>query len=453
MLSIVDIILKNELWEKFNFHNDQIVNSICTDTRSIQKGDLFVGIIGEKFDGNKFYDDAILKGAECIVFDRRTESVDLRKIDINIPYIVVDDALAFLQELSRKYVKEWKSNGGKVICITGSNGKTTTKEMLAFFLGARYPNEVIATKGNFNNHIGVPLTLLNIKKSHKFAVVEIGTNSPGEINFLSEIAQPDFGIITSIGESHLEKLIDIDGVLREKLSLFNYLSKNGEEEKNCFYLKVGKLAGIDDKKNYFTIDIGKTLIQKSENHFTLKLDDDVIEIKNENVIGSYNFHNLSLAVALSIKLGLRKEIIEKIVHRFIPGASRSEWKKYNGLNVFCDYYNANPTSMINAIDAFTKYVEFKSEESLYVIGDMYELGNLSHEYHQKIGMHLKNIGARNVVFIGKYSKYLALGFGDKCQKYINSSEFNLLSLQNQNISYVFVKGSRGVKLENIFVDD
>ena len=453
MDSIIDIILKKKRWSKFNFSPEIKIGNICTDTRTICRGDLFIGLIGDKFDGNKFYDVAISKGAGCVVFDKRSKNINFEKIKITIPYIVVDDSLIFLQDLAREYVKGWKNNGGKLVCVTGSNGKTTTKEMLYFLLNLTFPMEVVATKGNLNNHIGVPLTLLNINAKTKFAVIEIGTNSPGEIKFLSELAQPDIGVITSIGESHLEKLINIDGVFKEKTSLFDYVTKNSQVAKNCFYSSTGKLSEINKKNNYQSIELNINFIKIDKSFFKLSLNNLTIDIKNNNLIGDYNFFNYSLAISIALELGVPGNLIQKNLDIFKPSASRSEWRDFFGVKVFCDFYNANPTSMTNAIDAFSSYIEFKMENSLFVIGDMYELGEFSSEFHQKIGKHLCEIGVKNVVFIGKYSKYLSEGFGENCEKYNNSEDFNLKNYLSFKISHVFVKGSRGVKLENIFVDD
>jgi UDP-N-acetylmuramoyl-tripeptide--D-alanyl-D-alanine ligase len=456
MKSITEIVLSYPRLEKFNFDLIDSLGGLCIDTRKISSGDVFVGIIGERFDGNKFYESAINNGASCIVFDKKTTSVDLSKIKLKIPYFIVDDSVLFLQKVAADYVYSWKKSGGKVVCITGSNGKTTTKEMLSFFLNRYYKSSVTSTMGNLNNHIGVPLTLLSIKKTDKIAVVEIGTNAPGEISFLSQLAQPNFGIITSVGESHLEKLKNIEGVLSEKCSLFDYLNKQlpqGSVEKNCFYVLNGSLEKVLKKTNYSTLELGNDLVKVSDNEFLLKFQGSTISLGNSNIIGEYNFFNLSLAAIMSIHLGVPQKVIEDNVASFIPSASRSEWVNFKNKKVFCDYYNANPTSMINAIDAFSKYIGDDLRKCLFVIGDMYELGDQSESFHQAVALYLKKINAINVIFVGQYSEPFSISFGENCLKYQNSGELSLSRHLDHEIDYVFVKGSRGVQLEKIFIDD
>ena len=439
------IIDQSEI-QKVNFKKFSI------DTRTIKKGDIFVGLKGENFDGNEFYANALDKGAAAIVFDKRSFQSKMICGNQSFPYLVVDDCLTFLQEVSRQHVFEWKSGGGKVVCITGSNGKTTTKEMLYSILKTSFPNEVISTSGNYNNHIGVPLTLLSIEKKHRFAVVEIGTNSPGEILFLSQIAQPDLGIITSVGESHLEKLKDLEGVLKEKLSLFDYITHTSQAKKSCIYVESGILKRIRGL-GYDVIVQDKNLIKNSDNNYTLKLSGENVVISNKFITGSHNFLNLSLATTAAFKLGSPIDSIQKSVQYFKPEDRRSEWRKFQHADIFCDFYNANPSSMEHSIKAFVEHVGDKLKSSLFIVGDMYELGEKSNFYHQELGCLMRSLGIGNVIYIGKFGHHFISGFGKKCETYVCSKEISLSKRLSKDIEFIFVKGSRRVDLDNIFIDD
>ena len=425
--------------------------SFSINSKAIASGDIFVGLIGEKFDGNSFYQSALENGASAVIFDSKSKFFDPAKIDKKVSYLVVDDCLAFLQRIAKKHIENWKLKGGQVVCITGSNGKTTTKEMTSHLLEKIYPGKVIATEGNLNNHIGVPLTLLRVQPFHHYAIVEIGTNAPGEIKFLAEIAKPDFGIITSIGESHLEKLVNIEGVLNEKTSLFDYINKVSVKPFQCFYIDNPIFEKRSVISNSFKIKIGDNLKKYNNSSFELFLKPNKVKIENENIIGDYNFYNLSLAVSICLRLGCVAKKLEEHLKSFVPKLSRSEWKVIEGKNFFCDFYNANPSSMKNALTAFIDNLRDKTtlERMLFVIGDMYELGENSPNFHKEIGKFLANIGPLNVIYVGKFAKYFLDGFGMECKTFQESSDFCLFDLLDQNITHVFIKASRGVGLEKI----
>tara|TARA_B100000886_G_scaffold327594_1_gene275208 strand:+ start:525 stop:1892 length:1368 start_codon:yes stop_codon:yes gene_type:complete len=455
-MSIHDSICLLNKYEVKNSLAKINIKSVSINSRDISDGEMFIGIIGDNFDGNVFYKDAVLKGASIVVIDKRSPIAKELKNEAETPYILVDDSITFLQELAKEHLIRWKSKGGKVICITGSNGKTTTKEMLTFFLKNQYGECIASTKGNMNNHIGTPLTILSILDSDIFAVIEIGTNAPGEIRDLSSLSMPDIGIITSVGESHLEKLGSVEGVFEEKTSLFEYIIKSSSKdslEDSCFFPKSGLLENLNDSIYYVPVEKNINFFINDNGSYNLKIFDENFALKNSNIIGEYNFMNLSLAISAALKLGMNPDLIKIVLSEFKPHSSRSEWSSFQNVNVFHDYYNANPSSMKNAISAFIDAIDISLINCLFVIGDMYELGEDSHRYHQELGEFMKLHGISNVIYVGKYHDAFAIGFGKKVLNFQSSDSACLSNLIGNSIKYVFVKGSRGVQLEKIFIDD
>lgn len=220
-----DFLLKPKFIEKHNSFDSQ--GTLTTDTRKLKKGDIFLGLNGENFDGGNFYQQALDQGASCLIIESREDrNQEIKEVIGNCSLIFVENSLNYLQELSHLYRKQW---GGKIIGITGSNGKTTTKEILAHLLGSVLGEKLYFTKGNFNNHIGVPFSLLELETHHEWAIIEMGTNHFGEIQKLCEIADPDYGFITNIGASHLEFLGDERGVFKEKTALYHWVKEKGEK--------------------------------------------------------------------------------------------------------------------------------------------------------------------------------------------------------------------------------
>ena len=275
---------------------------ISTDTRKIEDGDLFIALDGANFKGHKFCEQALEKGAAGVVFHGDEKLFSELSTKYPSAYIVrVDDTLKFLQASGAAHIRAWQDQGGLVIGITGSNGKTTHKEMLNFLLTDLFGDEVIATKGNLNNHIGVPLTLVSVKNHHKVAIVEMGTNHPGEIEVLCNLANPDCGFITNIGESHLEFLIDKDGVFKEKSELYHYI----KNKKGTFVANINDpyLAKLEQYDGF--VSVGKSgKVQTLSNyphsfHFNCGKD---IELRNKNLHGEHNYYNLTVCFTLSAQL-------------------------------------------------------------------------------------------------------------------------------------------------------
>lgn len=408
---------------------------VSTDTRTIKPGDLYIALKGDNFDGANFCDQAIDAGASLTISSNPSS-----KNNISVP-----DSLLFFQDFARERIKEWKKLDGNnvVIGITGSNGKTTTKEMLYHLLAYVYGEKVHCTQGNFNNHIGVPLTINRLENSHTISIIEMGTNHKGEIKTLADIGLPDAGIITQIGDSHLEFLIDRAGVFEEKSALFHSVKKN-------------------KKKGVFVIDGEDPYLQK------LKLDQEDVSVlvknfqgdsiqtsetlENSNILGRHNFKNLSMAFELAVALFPKhKPDFINAAKTFRPKFNRSSWTEYDGARVFLDAYNANPSSMRASVESFVEFINLKGvplKDVCFILGDMNELGENAHSFHKEIGELLKSLKVENAIFVGQYSDSYNSGFS-KVTKQFNSAEELKNSFEN-SFPYLFVKGSRSLQLESIF---
>ena len=308
-------------------------NGVSTDTRSIQKGNLFFSLKGENFDGNKYALEAIKKGAKYAV-------IDSDKIE-NPNFIKVDDVLNSLQKLSTFH--RLKLSKTKIIAITGSNGKTTTKELIKNVLNEKY--KTTATKGNLNNHIGVPLTLLQIDKNSDFAIVEMGANHVGEIEFLTNLIKPDIGYITNFGKAHLDGFGGIKGVIKGKSELYNWLLKNN---KPILINSDDTIQSNFINSNSITFGIkGKAkFIFKEENNgdfLTVKYNKNKID---SNLIGSYNFNNIQAAITLGLHFKIEIKSIKNAIKNFTPKNNRSQYIIRNNKKIILDAYNANPTSCL-----------------------------------------------------------------------------------------------------------
>lgn len=412
---------------------------ITTDSRSIVKGSIFFSLKGENFDGNKFAVNAINSGCIAAV-------VDDPKIDSK-GCIYVEDVLTTLQSLATLHRK---SLGTKVIAITGSNGKTTTKELLNCVLSEKY--KVLATKGNLNNHIGVPLTLLSLSKEIEIAIVEMGANHLGEIKLLSSIADPDFGLITNIGSAHLDGFGSLDGVKVGKGELFEYISSkkgkvffNSENSKlvdlvtthnlliNSIEYKYG-IESIVVKENKNNPFIAVEVITKGQNQS--------VNI-NTNLVGIYNFENVQAAITVGLYFDVPLDGIKKAIENYQSSNSRSQLIKTQHNTVILDTYNANPTSMEASLRNFAN---LDGEVKVAIIGEMLELGSYSQMEHDKIAGIVQSLGFDKVIMVGK-------GFENSSANFIFFSNTELCTTYlAENLirnSVVLVKGSRGVKLEKV----
>jgi len=407
---------------------------VCTDTRNIAQDNIFFCLKGENFNGNKFAKDALEKGASFVI-------VDEKQYQLNEQCILVDDTLKTLQELAFFYRQKLNI---PIIGITGTNGKTTTKELVCAVLSKKY--KVYATKGNLNNHIGVPLTLLSINPADaEIAIVEMGANHIGEIAELCEIAQPDFGIITNIGKAHLEGFQSIDGVIRTKKALYDAVKKksgtlfvnaddellmtHSENSKRILYGNTGNITGdfLSDKL-----------------YLTFVLSDYSVEIQTQ-LTGNYNFPNAMAAVAVGLHFDVSVEDIKMALENYKPDNNRSQVIRKEEKTIIIDAYNANPSSMQAAIENLMK---ISSPHKAVLLGDMFELGEESKLEHQRIVNILKTANIQYVYLLGEsFSKTDA----NASWKYTDFDALaNALHQQLPNEVTILIKGSRSMKMERFF---
>lgn len=413
---------------------------INTDSRTIQPGQIYFALKGERFDGNDFVNQAIDNGASHVV------TSNLKFIgDKNIT--IVENPLASLQDLAFFHRKQL---GIPIIAITGSNGKTTTKELLATCLASAY--KINYTQGNLNNHIGVPLTLLSFNDNTEIGIVEMGANHIGEIAKLCQIAAPDYGVITNIGPAHLEGFGSLDGVYKAKTELYEYLNENNG--KIFFNANEESLQRLSNQyANMLRYDC-QFFWQESQ-HFVSEISaDPVLTFDADNLIyqtqlaGSYNFNNILTAIAISNYFNVSIVDAATAITTYIPSNNRSQRKSFKGINVILDAYNANPGSVRSALENITRMTA--SQKSL-ILGDMKELGKYSIDLHREI---LNTITSLNifthVILIG--SEYYQLK--DEFAQY---KFYQLLTDYKPDWEMfkghlLLAKGSRSISLEKLFHD-
>lgn len=375
-----------ELYEKF-------LNStgVSTDTRTIKGGELFFALKGENFDGNRFAETAIELGCSCIVVDDTT-------IQPSSKLFFVPDTLQALQQLAHFHRIRW---GGKVLAITGSNGKTTTKELVSAVLAKKY--RLISTAGNLNNHIGVPLTLLKIREE-ELAVIEMGANHPGEIALLCDIAEPNEGIITNIGKAHLEGFGGLEGVERAKGELYDYLVKrDGTALVNISAARLKEMA-LQRGLNYFSYgltDEAKLVgeIHRSQEGITgiFKVNNSAYPVKS-TLFGEYNFMNILTAAAAGVFYGVDPHDISEAIANYFPQNNRSQIIKGKTNTLILDAYNANPSSMTSALFDFLRLNALKK---MVILGEMAELGDSSPSEHENILTMLAESDIHQSILVGE----------------------------------------------------
>jgi UDP-N-acetylmuramoyl-tripeptide--D-alanyl-D-alanine ligase len=415
---------------------------ITTDTRKLETDSIFFALKGDNFDANLFAPNAIEGGCKYSI-------VDNNQISNNENILLVEDVLKTLQDLAKYHRQKLKI---PVIGITGSNGKTTNKELIHAVLSKKY--NTYATKGNLNNHIGVPLTLLSINEQHEMAIVEMGANHQGEIAMLCELADPDFGIITNIGKAHLEGFGGEEGVKKGKSELYKYLEKkqgkifiNGDDEvlnelgKNLTKVYYG------ENSNY---DVYGKQYQNSE-FVEFKWNTKLKELENQtliktNMFGHYKFINLLCAACIGNYFKVNELDINLALEAYVPEMNRSQVKQTKTNTLILDAYNANPSSMFLAIENFK---ERTNENKVLILGDMFELGEYSYQEHHKILTQLQKSNFQTVFLVGihffelkdEFKNYIFLKTTDDLINILNSSKISNSTL--------LIKGSRGMKLEKI----
>ena len=405
---------------------------VTTDSRKIEPGCVFVALKGEHFDGNDFaYQVAKDNIAACVIADRKDLPPHER-------LFIVDDSLTTLQELAKLHREKCNT---PIIGITGTNGKTTTKELVATVLSQKY--NIIYTQGNFNNHLGVPLTLLQIKPDTEIAVVEMGANHPKEIELLCSLAQPNFGIITNIGKAHIEGFGSFEGVVKTKNELYDYLrNTNGKVFLNNDNNLLKELAhdltnvkyGKDDNADHHAS------ILSSNPYLSISWNNNII---NTKLVGDYNFENVMAAITVGCYFNISQDLIIKALENYSPTNNRSQFIKTEKNEIVMDAYNANPVSMSNSIKNFRN---ISDNNHLLILGDMRELGNESLNEHQEILALVKKLGFYNVILVGsEFYKvncdFVSFSNVDELINHINQNEISGMK--------ILVKGSHSIHLEKI----
>ncbi len=406
-------------------------SGVSTDTRKIEKGQIYFALSGENFDGNKFTEQALEKGASLAVIDHS----DYQNEDT----FLVENVLKTLQDLARFHREKLEI---PIIGLTGSNGKTTTKELMAAVLSAKF--KTASTEGNLNNHIGVPLTLLKIKPEHKMAVVEMGANHQKEIEFLCGICRPDFGYITNFGKAHLEGFGGLEGVIKGKSELYDFLRKNDGKvflNKNDA-IQIDKSRGIENFTfgNEKSADVSIKIIENQKE--TLSVEFDGIEI-HSNLTGNYNFSNLAAAISIGQYFEIPNEKIKGAIENYHPKNQRSQIQKTENNLLILDTYNANPSSMKAALENFAQFPTDKPKWA--ILGDMFELGESTEVEHHEIAMLAATKNFEKVILTGRH-------FYDNPADEVFETTENLSQFLEKNPpkgKAILLKGSRGMKLESV----
>jgi len=409
-------------------------SGICTDTRSIKKDCMFFALKGENFNGNKFTSEAIKKGAFKVIIDESQYQIPTGET------ILYEDVLTTLQELAsfhRNYLNI------PIIALTGSNGKTTTKELINCVLSKKY--KTTATIGNLNNHIGVPLTLLSMNSETEIGVVEMGANHLKEIELLASIAQPNYGYITNFGKAHLEGFGGLEGVIQGKTELYQYLKYNNQtvfinanDVKQLKYSKEINRITFGDNHQDFQIDI-------LDATNTVKVLFQGLSIQS-HLIGLYNFNNIAAAIIIGSYFNVSNEDIKEAIETYIPSNNRSQIIKKESNKVILDAYNANPTSMMAALENF---IQSEGSKKLLFLGDMFELGSDSEKEHQHIVSFIeKNV--EGVVYLIGENFYKTKTNASNIHKVEHFEALNsLLESQTFKEQHILIKASRGMALERI----
>lgn len=400
---------------------------ISTDTRKVSNGCLFFALKGENFDANTFAEQAINEGAAYAIID----NLNFKKSEA---YILVDDVLKTLQRLANYHRKQFTI---PFIGITGSNGKTTSKELINAVLSEKY--KTIATQGNLNNHIGVPLTILSIPKNCEIAIIEMGANHIGEIEQLCEISEPTLGIITNIGTAHIEGFGSREGVIKAKSELYHFIKENnGKLFLNEDDDLLTKLAEDIPSIKYSRLEINNI----SSNPF-LSFEWKNIKIETQ-LYGEYNIPNILAAIKIGEYFNVEITAIKAALENYVSTNNRSQIVKLPNHTLYLDAYNANPTSMNAAIDSFSKLVDTKK---LLILGDMLELGHVSQEEHQKVADKINQLKL-NALLVGNEFQQIKINYDLKSVK--NTDEAIAWLENNLNtFNSILIKGSRGIRLEKI----
>lgn len=413
-------------------------SGVCTDTRSIKKDCLFICLKGSNFNGNTFAEQALINGAKYVI-------VDDAAYKTSDAIILVDNSLEFLQKLANFHRLKFSI---PVIGITGSNGKTSTKELLAIVLKTTF--NVLATKGNLNNHIGVPLTLLELTKDHEMAIIEMGANRFKDIEELCAICEPTHGIITNIGKAHLEGFGGFEGVLKTKKELYQAIENingtivyNADDEVLVNNLPINLKTLSYGTTTNATV-VGELVKLSPFISLRYKTGDYSSPILSLNMVGKYNFYNYLAAITFGQLFNVKDELINAALSNYQPENNRSQVKKLENNTLILDSYNANPTSMLSALESFAM-IEHASKVA--IIGDMLELGEEATKEHQAI---VTFIESKNITCFSVGNLFKAIPSSKIEQQFSDCNEAAIYFTQHPlKQKLILLKGSRGIGLERL----
>lgn len=410
-------------------------NGVCTDSRKLKKNQLYFALKGEHYDGHQFIEEAHRKGAIGCIIDNSTFTGSY--------CIIVKDVLKALQQLANIHRRHLNT---PILAITGSNGKTTSKKITSQILSNKY--KIIATKGNLNNHIGVPLSLLEIKKETELAIIEMGANHQKEIEFLCSITEPNFGYITNFGKAHLEGFGGLKGVIKGKSELYKYIIKT----KGLLFVNHDDPIQLEKSERANCVYFGSEKFNKVAYKIKLVSSSPTVKISvnskviTTSLIGKYNFGNIAAGLAIGLHFGIELDKIKQCLENFEPEGNRSQIIKTEKNKILLDAYNANPTSMEAAIDNFNAV---EAADKVLILGDMFEIGATTKAEHQKIASLARVSAATKVYLCGKHFTEAV----ESNQKTVVTEDTlqlkELLRKIDIKNTFILVKGSRGMALERL----
>ena len=434
----------------------------CVDSRKYQPPMAFVAIPGQRVNPLDLITSLLEAKCPLVIFQASPENTEkvnsLRSKYPDTKFVEVSDSVLFLQELTSHHIRDWqKDSKHHVFAISGSNGKTTHKEMLSFMLKSALPGKIVSTEKNNNNHLGVPLTLMEVNSETEFVVLELGSNHPGEIKVLCDIAHPDSGITTNIGATHLEFFGTEEAVFVEEAYLYHAVRDNTQG--NGFFLINADdpfLTTLPETRGSIRFGkMGEAKISFHPQGASLHHQGRSLTVTNVNITGEHNKLNLITCLFIATHFFPEKmSELQVAAQAFEPTKNRSQWMKFEGQDVFLDAYNANPSSMRAALAGFKDDLSSKGHslsQSCIVLGDMNELGDGTERYHQELGSFVRDLGFPNVHFVGRYSQFYKKGYPE-ASAHGSTAEFKSQyrgeCLKKHSIH--FIKGSRSLQLESLF---